>query len=559
MINQDPEKNNLLSKLDSLESRISNIEERLGIYSPIIKSQISSENEPPPEKSKIIEDEQESALESRIGGYGMALIGNVVLLFGIIFLWQYIQKLGYPIFSFFFGYISVALILLAAKYLRKKIASMAFMFDIVGQSMLYFVTLRLHFFSENPIISSITLGIILLLVVIGYQVYIALKNKSELFGGIALVMTIITGIASDTTYFMLSTATITSLGAVYFFFRYSWKTTLITSIFLSFSIFIIWILKNPDLLNAANLQLHHICNLFLMTCAMAFSLITLAPKKETFTKTFIVGTVLTYGSIFSFVLIFFVFTFFTNNYIILFSAISIFCIIFSIILKNYSEWKFSPAFYAVYGFVAISVSVYGIYGLPYVYMLLALQSLLVLSMSLWFRSLIIVGLNTAMFFTLLLTYLVTSESVDLINFTFALVAFVTARVLNLNKPRLNLETNYLRNAYLVIMFFMVLYSLDKALPDTYITLSWTISALVFFIFNSILNNPKYRLMAICAIIAASIRLFLMDLSQVSFVLRIVAFLFLAIISIGISIYYYTKIKSKTSLEAKDDQENFNES
>ncbi|MCX6290569.1 MAG: hypothetical protein NT126_02240 [Bacteroidetes bacterium] len=555
MDEKNPEYSQLITKLNSLEERISSIEGKLGIATPAEFTKEGEHTLPGDQSTrKTTEESSHASFESSIGGYGLALVGNIVLLFGIIFLWQYIHHLGHPLYSFLFGYATVAAIFAAAKYLRRIVAKISYMFALVGQLLLFYFTLHLHYYTDTPVVVNQAAGILLLFVVIANQVYHSIKKKSEIYAGIALTMTFITGVVSDTTYFMLSTAVLTAAGSVYFFFRFGWKTTFIISIFLSFSVFIIWVLKNPGLLDVTNLTMHHICNLYLMACAAAFSMVALFPKKETLSKSFLMSSVLVYGMSFSAVLMFFVFTFFMNSYVILFVAISVFCILFSIILKKFSAWDFSPAFYAMYGFVAISVSAYGLFGLPYVFLLLALQSLLVLAMSLWFRSQMIVGLNAAMFFVLLITYIAISESADVINFSFALVAFLTARFLNLKKQLLKLETNYLRNTYLLVMFIMVLYSLHKALPDQYITLSWTIAAAVFFFFNLVLKNIKYRLMAIFAIISAASRLFLVDLSRISFAYRVIAFLFLALISISISIYYYTRMKGKTGSENPGDKD-----
>ena len=123
-------------------------------------------------------------------------------------------------------------------------------------------------------------------------------------------------------------------------------------------------------------------------------------------------------------------------------------------------------------FVALSVTVFGIYGLPRAYFLLALQSLLVVSMALWFRSKVIVVMNTFLFIILLIVYLATVHSLDSANFAFALVSLVTARTLNWQKKRLEIKTELLRNTYLIIGFSMMLYALYKIVPGNYVTLSW---------------------------------------------------------------------------------------
>jgi uncharacterized membrane protein len=77
----------------------------------------------------------------------------------------------------------------------------------------------------------------------------------------------------------------------------------------------------------------------------------------------------------------------------------------------------------------------------------------------------------------------------------------------------------------------------NAVPSTYVTLAWTITAVLFFAFSFVIRNVKYRIMAIATVIASAFHLFLVDLSRVELAFRVLAFLFLAIISIGVSIYY----------------------
>lgn len=221
--------------------------------------------------------------------------------------------------------------------------------------------------------------------------------------------------------------------------------------------------------------------------------------------------------------------------------------IYSVILKSFSNWKFSPAFYAMYGFVAISISVFGIFKPPYIFALLAGQGLFVAIIALWFRSRLIVTMNAVLFNLLLLTYMVNFESLDSINFTFAGVAIITSWILNKKKQLLQLDSDLLPNIYMVSTFFMILFSLYKFVPPQYVTLSWTITAIAYFVLSMLMNNVTYRWMAILTMIATAFYLFIVDLSRISIVYRIVAFMFLAIISISISIYY-TKIKKSNDNE-----------
>ncbi|MEZ5084671.1 MAG: hypothetical protein R2750_14710 [Bacteroidales bacterium] len=173
-----------------------------------------------------------------------------------------------------------------------------------------------------------------------------------------------------------------------------------------------------------------------------------------------------------------------------------------------------------------------------------MQSLLVVSMAIWFRSKFIIIMNSLLFLILLLVYLYTSESGNGMNVSFSIVALATARILNWKKERLTIKTEFIRNFYLFVAFFMVLFTLYHIVPNHYITLSWTLAAVLYFIFSLILKNVKYRYMALATMIAAALHLFISDLARIELVFRVIALLFLAVISIGLSFYYAKKVKEK---------------
>ena len=125
----------------------------------------------------------------------------------------------------------------------------------------------------------------------------------------------------------------------------------------------------------------------------------------------------------------------------LFAAITICCLIYSTILHSKSDWNFASAFYALYGFMAMSIALYGLFGLPRVYLLLSVQSLIVVSMALWFRNRLIVIMNSLLFLTILTVYLLSSKSIDGVNFSFALISLISARIINWKRSRLQIKTD----------------------------------------------------------------------------------------------------------------------
>jgi hypothetical protein len=192
--------------------------------------------------------------------------------------------------------------------------------------------------------------------------------------------------------------------------------------------------------------------------------------------------------------------------------------------------------------MAMSIFLYGMVGFPDAYLLLSLQSLIVVSIALWFRNRLIIIMNSLLFLAILFIYLATSKSVDGANFSFAIVSLVSARIINWQRERLMIKTDLIRNLYLVIGFFMVMLALFHAVPKQFVALSWTIAALLYFGLSFVLRNVKYRYMALGTMISAAIYLFVVDLARIEVIYRVLALLFLAIVSIGISIYYTNRIR-----------------
>jgi hypothetical protein len=70
------------------------------------------------------------------------------------------------------------------------------------------------------------------------------------------------------------------------------------------------------------------------------------------------------------------------------------------------------------------------------------------------------------------------------------------------------------------------------------------AALLYFLISILLKNIKYRYMALATMISAAIYLFIVDLARIEIIYRVLALLFLAAISIGISMYYSNRTRMK---------------
>ncbi len=489
--------------------------------------------------------EEEKGLESRFGRFGLATLGNIVLFIGILFLAQYLMNLGQNLISAVLGYAAVTGIFFLARYMKRSNVHLSFMFKINGQLLLFYITMRLHFFSAAPLIEQKYVCVVLLLLIICYQVYWAIRNQSQTLSVISVILALATALITDSTHLLLPLVTITAAASVYYYYRFRWQPLVLITAVLTYTAFFLWLFGNPFLGHTMNMISEHhqgIIYLFLLACS--YSSILLLRRKESSADNFFTGVTFTNGILFTFFLTLIVFKYFSKDYVPLFSIITIFCLIFSIILHSRSDWNFASAFYSLYGFMAMSIALYGLFGFPKVFLLLSFQSLIVVSMALWFRNRLIVVMNSLLFLSILLVYLASSKSTNSINFSFALIALISARVINWQKSRLKIKTDFIRNLYLIEGFVLVPLALYHAVPKQFITLSWVMAALFYFLLSLLLKNVKYRYMALGTMILASLYLFLVDLASIEIIYRVLALLFLSAISIGISLYYSNRVRKE---------------
>ncbi len=532
----NPQIDKLLDSVESLEKRLSNIESILRI------EWLGGKENPEPGTD---EEYEVGNAESNIVEYGLAWLGSIVFLFGIIFLMSYTESLGYLVLSKVIAYFFALLLIAVSYFLRQSFPILVNVLKIISPLLLYYITIRLHFFTEEPLISQKGIVLVFLFVIIGMQLYEAIRKKSEFLGVIAVALSIATAIISDSTYITFLILTMTAIGTHLLFYGKLWWRLHIFSLFVVYLGHLMWLFHNPIMghkMGIVELPQYNI--MFLFGYGIIYSFSIFIPKEKLESNAVLVSISLWNALGFSLLLLMIIPSFYKETYVMIFSAITCYAILFSVILKLKSSRNFAPATYACFGFVAFSIALFGYLGLPNAYFLLVLQSLIVVSLALWYRSKIIVVANTFLFVSILLIYLITSESIDAINFAFAITAIATARILGWQKERLTLQTDIFRNIYLVIATFMILYGLNQALPSQYVTFAWTGVAIGFFLLSILLRNIKYRYLSIFVIVVTAGHLFFIDLGQMATGFRVIAFLAFSIISIGVSLYYTKRIRNK---------------
>ncbi|MBW6492188.1 MAG: hypothetical protein K0B15_13455 [Lentimicrobium sp.] len=545
--------------LENVVKRLESIEERIALLE---SSNAQIRHALSPSRKVAGEDDSEfidlklsisAPFETKIGEYGLAWLGNIVLFFAIIFLWQYFNDAGKPLISAIVGALSVIGVFVMSFSFRKNFSYLSSIFNLFGYIILFYIILRLHYFTQNPFLNNQVLATFLLLIMCGVQLYFAIRNQSQILAGLAFIFLLITAFVSNQTHGFFLIVIATNGLVLYTFWKYNWWKAMIIILCLSFLTFLVWILKNPVSLikTPGDLTYHYAFIYFSVTTAF-YSLLALRKPNGGFPENVILSTILLAGNAYSILLLTLVIMHFPGSFVPFFIAISIFCITYSVILKIYSPWKYSPALFALFGFVSISLSVFGIYHFPDSFLLLICQSFLVLAIALWYRSQIITLMNTFLLLALILLYYKISGNLQAVNFSIPVVAFLSARIINWQKERLNIKTDFIRNIYLFILFFSALYATYHGLPKQYITVSWLCLAGIYFGLSILVKSIKYRWMAMANILVAAFYLFLIDLANIELVYRILIFLAFAITTIIISTYYVKKLKYNGNDKSTDD-------
>lgn len=535
-----------LNDLEILRKEISILNERLARVEESL-TKIKSENFQP-EKNSIIQTddsfevklpfESKNSIEFSVGEYGMAWIGNIILFFGIIFLIGYLKNNGNPLLSVAVGFVAVAALYASSFYTLNSYSLLSKLFVYNGHVLLFYMALRLHYFQEDPLIKNEILGFSILIMATLILLFQSFRKQSQLMAGLVLLMMSTVGIISKSVLVASVMAAVVSLIAIGLYYRFGWLKLAFTFIFIAYFSHLNWLLSNPVMGNNPELIASPgIGYYFFIATGFIFSMIALIPKKDEISDEFIIASIIWNGLGFTFLLALIIFTYFLENYVHVFVSITLFCLLFSVVLKLRASIKVIASLYVLYGFLALSVAIFGISGLPKSYMFFAFQSLLVVAIALWYQSRFMVVMNTLLFLFFMIFYLKETEWAITTDFTFMFVALISARVINWKKERLQIKTEFVRNLYLLSGFIMTLISFYHVFPATYITPSWIVAAILFFLLSIAIKNIKYRWLAIAAMVASAVRLVFVDMSTINIGYRVLVFLSLAVISISLSVVY----------------------
>ena len=534
-LSEDVSTREIIKYLNKLENRISNIENRLRIFS----GEESTIETPGSENSNetLTKEKNEDQLELRIGQFWLAKVGIVVLIIGFAFLLTLPYEnfpLGIPSLI---GFLLAGSLALLSRYGKNNFPYICSYLTGGAFVLLYFATLRLHFFSLTSIFGNIFFEIILLLIISAITLAYSIKKRSVYFSALSLTFAFATAIVSDNSFFLFFVTAFLSALVIYLKIKFQWQNLVIYGIVLAFFTHLLWFLNNPVIGKTFQLVSSPDINvLFLLLYASIFLFGNYMGEKTSEDYHTIISNAL--SIVFSYGL-FLLITFIQYSSVIGFYHLtaSIIFLMFSVLYWTKFKSKYSTFILAMTGYLALSVAIIIQFELPNFFIWLCWQSLLVLSTSVWFRSRFIVTANFIIYLLIIIAYLVYEGKINAVSISYGVVALLSARILNWKKDKLELKTEYMRNFYLLIALLIIPYALYSVLPPEFVGLSWLAVAIIYYALNIILKNKKYRWMALLTLLLTVVYVFILGISSSSSTYKIVSFLILGIVLILLSIIY----------------------
>jgi hypothetical protein len=532
------EQRSIRSALEALEKRVESLEASLGL-GPVGETGRARQNQPDRSNGGVDATASpyadQSGIELSVGAFALPWVGIAVFLLGMVFLLGYLTGLGHSLIGAALGLFTAAGLYVLSRFWEDELPYLSRI--VLGSSflLLYYTIMRLHFFSKAPLLLSPIPVLLLLLVVILLQGSIALQRNSQVLAGLSIALTLFAAALADKTHVTLPVAAVCAIVAVYLAITRDWWTLLNTSVVLVYTIHLLWLLNNPLAGHSLRAVSEHQFNLlYLLVYAGAFTGSAIFYRDEdSEDDPWVIPLLLNSIGLFA-VWSLVVLALFRDDFAKTYLVLAVFLLVISIVLWKKERREFLPEVYAGFGHLALSIAIYGYAGIPGVFQWLSAQSLLVVSMALWLRSRVLVVMNALIYAAILMAYLTGSPSSNLANFSFAFVALASARIINWQKDHLTLRTELLRNLYLFISLVFLLYALYKAVPSQYVSLSWTLAAVGYFLLSIILKNTKYRRMAMFTLFMTVVYLFLVDLGRLDPRYRVVAFLFFGLMALLLS-------------------------
>lgn len=520
-----------------LEARLVRMENYLG-FRPLTEAEaeaiLNRGGAAPPAAPAAVDD----GLEMEIGEFWLARVGVLALIVGLAFLVAYPFEALPAVVSCLIGYAAAAVFFAAARRWQSSLPETSHILFGGALFLLFFATLRLHFFSAHPVVAGRGMGLALLVVVLGVEFQLAVRRRSELMAGLVLGLGMVAGLVSDHAAFQLWLLVVLACVSYVLVRRHGWPWFSFASTVLPFAMHLDWLLGHPLLGRAPHGVEEGEGNL-LALAGYAVPLLALGcrPKAGDDHVALRIGRALVISGGVMLVTLINVQLFPASLAPSAELAASAGLLLAAFVYWRHHRSTFATSIHACGGYLLLSAAIIRHFPAPGFYAWLAWQSLLVAVTAVGFQSRIIVVANLFIYAGIYVLYLFFGTVAGAVNLSFAAVALLTARVLHWQKDSLGLRTELMRTIYLGAATIVIPYGLLHTVPPRWVSVAWLGAACLYFAASAILRSDRYRWMGIATILAAVVHVFVVDLARLEPAYRIMSFLVLGVVLLGISIAY----------------------
>jgi len=542
-----------------LEQRLARIEQHLALgplasTPPSQAGQSITATEPTPLRPVSIKPPEAEELEFVVGQNWFASVGALVLTCGVGFALS-LPWPGQPAAApSAFGYLLAAGLLFVARRWQDTFELLASFFRGAGMVLLFFSTLRLFFFGSAHAMEIESLGApLLLLATAAINLGVAVRQRSPWLLGLAISMGLLAVLVIGTPWVVFGCIALLASFAAWAAVRHQWPGLLVFSIPAVYSTYLLWLINRPWAGRPFQILAEPVVGIyFLLVYAMIFTAGALRRKEKSLDDPATIAAVLFncgagYG-IFLLQSLKMETGLFTPAHL---TAAIVFLGLAVAFWKSEAS-RIPTFFYAMTGYLALSVAIARHFPSPEVFIWLSAQSLVVVATALWFRSRLIVVANFFIYVAIVLAYMVAAKQESGISLGFGIVALLTARILNWKKERLELRTELMRNAYLASAFVIFPYALYHLMPRAYVSLSWVGVALAYYLMNLMVQNPKYRWMGHLTLLLTVGYVVVVASTEFGSTYRIVSFLVLGTVLLVVSLIF-TQVRERRKRAEKNRQ------
>ncbi|MBI3884113.1 MAG: hypothetical protein HY302_00020 [Opitutae bacterium] len=528
-------------RMARLEARLARVEARLGLAddTPFAPTPAPPAPEPTSAAPAVPAPRTEDELEFQVGQNWFAVVGILVLAAGLAF------TLTLPYASLpaaapaIFGYALAAGLGLIAHLWRKSFELLAGYLRGAGLALLCFATLRLFFFGPRPVLSTAEWsGRGWLAFVVALNLTLAWRRKSPWLFGVALLTGAVSLLAVGAAGFVLPGLLLLTALAVAASVRAGWPVVVPAAIGPAFATYLLWALNDPLLGRKVQaLPGPPAALAFVLACIVLFAVGALGrARRDREDAVPVVGALFNCGAGYGVFLLHSAAAF-QSRFVAAHLAASAVFLLLAVAFWRREHSRISTFVYAMTGYMALSLAIFRATPIPDLFVWLSLQSVLVVATAIWFRSRFIVVANFLIYTGIVLAYVVVAKAENGISLGFGVVALVSARILNVQKERLELKSELMRNAYLLSAFIIFPYASYHLVPAKYAGLAWTGVALLYYAMNLLVRNQKYRWMGHGTLLLTALYLVIVGLSRFEPLYRNLSFLVLGTVLVAVSLVF----------------------